>query len=162
MDSKVKPLIERAEHEILTANHLKKVSEDSKLKELSNIPSSTTFYSAVIEHAYYAIFNCAKAYLVSKDIELPEQGQHQAVYYKFRKFVQQGILSKELLEIYEEVKIKAKALLEILEKEEKKRTEYTYKTLPQANRLPAEDSIENADFFVRHLRLLIEKEENNI
>ena len=78
------------------------------------------------------------------------------MYQKFKKFAKTGELDKELLEIYEDAKIKAETLLLILENEEEKRTEYTYKTYPQANKEPAEKSIENAKFFVAHIKKFVE------
>jgi len=158
MDLDINLSLERAKNELTLAQAMKLLSDNTNIKkDVFKIDENMTFYSGVIEHAYYCIFNSAKAYLVSKGAVLPEQGQHQAVYYKFRKFVQQGTLSKELLEIYEEVKIKAEALLEILEKEEEKRTKYTYKTLSQANKEPAQQSINNAQFFYNHIKQFIEQ-----
>ncbi|MBI2631700.1 HEPN domain-containing protein [Candidatus Pacearchaeota archaeon] len=157
MDSKDKLLIERAEHEIVVADLLYSLSNDSPEKTALNVSSGSTFYSAVISHAYYAIFYSAKYYLLSKNILIPEQGQHNFVYQRFKKLAKTGELDKELLEIYKDTKIKAEALLLILESEEEKRTEYTYKTYPQANKLPAEKSLENAKFFVSHIRKFVEK-----
>lgn len=159
MDSEDKLLIERAEHEILTSEILEKLSkiEYSDVNERLDIPSGNTFYSAVIGHAYYSIFYGAKAYLVSKGTKFSEQGQHSAVYYKFKKLVNAGELDKELMIIYEDAKIKAEILLSILEDEEEKRTRYTYKTIPQANKEPAEKSIENAKFFISHIKEFINR-----
>jgi len=156
MDLKDELLIKRAEHEIVASELLYKLSEDSPEKTILNVSSGTTFYSAVISHAYYSIFYAAKYYLLSRKINIPEQGQHNFVYQKFKKFAKTGELDKELLEIYEDAKIKAETLLLILENEEEKRTEYTYKTYPQANKEPAEKSIENAKFFVAHIKKFVE------
>ncbi|MEK6928359.1 MAG: HEPN domain-containing protein [Nanoarchaeota archaeon] len=133
------------------------MSSNSPEKTALNVPLSSTFYSAVISHAHYAIFYSAKYYLLSKNIAIQEQGQHNFVYQKFKKLVKTEALDDELLNIYEDVKVKAKTLLLILEDEEEKRTEYTYKTYPQANNEPAEKSIENAKFFVAHIRKFAEK-----
>ena len=156
MDLKVNFLIERATNEILAAESLKKISENPEEKENLNIPENTTFYSSVISHAYYAIFYCAKAYLASLKITLPsEQGQHQQVYHKFKQLVNNGSLEKELLNIYEGIRIKAEELLEILWNEKIKRNTYTYKTLPQANKEPANDSLNNAKIFISHIKALL-------
>ncbi len=160
MDLKDKPLIERAEHEIATSELLYRLSEDSPEKAALHVTLGNTFYSAVIGHAYYAIFYSAKYYLLSKNMSIPEQGQHSFVYQKFKKLAKTGELDKELLEIYEDAKVKAEMLLSILEDEEEKRTEYTYKTYPQANKEPAEKSIENVKFFVAHIRKFVERSEN--
>ena len=88
MDSKVSLLMDKAQNEIFSAQALKRLSEEESLKKIFNFPSETTFFNGVIEHCYYAIFHCAKAYLISKNIHLKsEQGQHQQVYFEFRKMV---------------------------------------------------------------------------
>ncbi|HLC53879.1 MAG TPA: HEPN domain-containing protein [Candidatus Nanoarchaeia archaeon] len=121
------------------------------------MPSAETFYSSAIAHAYYTIFYSARAYLMKKGLKLPEQGQHQAVYFAFRSLVRQGKIAAELLELYEDVKVKAEKLLEILEKEEENRTKFTYKTFAQANKEPANDSLNNAEIFLTEMKGLIGK-----
>ena len=133
------------------------LSELAEAKTLLKIPAAETFYSSAISHAYYTVFYGAKAYIINKGIKLPEQGQHQAVYFAFRKFVRQGSVATELLELYEEVKVKAETLLEIFEKEERSRTKFTYKTLAQANKDPANESIKNAEIFLKQIKGLLEK-----
>ncbi len=95
---------------------------------------------------------------MSKNIHIKsEQGQHQQVYFKFRKLVLKGEIEKELLKIYEEVAIKAEVLLEIFLKEKGKRGEFTYQKLPQANAEPATESLNNASLFFKTInRLFIE------
>lgn len=157
MDSKVKLYLERAENELRLAKAIFNLSEKENLKiELEANPNDT-FYSGVISHAYYAIFYSAKAYLVFKRIKIPEQGQHQAVYYIFKKFVKKGIVEEELLEIYEDVKIMAETLLEIFEIEEEKRASFTYKTTAQANIEPAKESIQNTIKFLSNIKKVLEK-----
>lgn len=152
MDSQVEIFIKRANNEILGAKSLKRLSEEVKYKDEFSIPKDITFYSSVISHSYYAIFYSAKAYLVSKNIPLKSsQGQHQQVYYEFRKLVEKGIIEKELLNIYEEIMGRAEALLDILKTERTKRTNFTYETIPQANKEPAENSLNNAIFFLSHI-----------
>lgn len=153
MDSKVNLLMDRAENEIFAAQALKKLSEEASLKKEFEFSPSVSFYSSVINHSYYAIFYSAKAYLTAKNIPLKsKQGQHQQVYFEFKKLVEKGIIEKELLRIYEEVKIRAESLLDILKTERAKRTNFTYETIPQANKQPAEDSLKNALFFISHIR----------
>jgi len=84
MDLKVE-LIGRAENEISAAQALKKISDEPELKVDFGFSADTSFYSNVINHSYYAIFYSAKAYLVFRGIEVSEQGQHQQVYFKFKK-----------------------------------------------------------------------------
>lgn len=158
MDSEVSLLLERADNEILAANVLKKASENDELKKILTLPSRTTFYSLVIGHSYYAIFYSAKAFLLSENKKIKsEQGQHQQVYFSFKQLVKKGELDKELLAIYEEVIVKAETLLEIFEIERIKRGNFTYKMIPQANQLPAEDSIKNAGLFASNIRRLLSK-----
>ena len=153
MDLQVEIFIKRANNEFLAAESLKKLSEGAKLKEEFKIPQDTTFYSAVISHSYYAIFYAAKAFLLSKSIPLKSnQGQHQQVYFEFRKLVQGGEIEKELLRIYEENKLKAEVLLDILKSEKDKRTDFTYETIPQANKIPADESLNNALIFLSHIQ----------
>ncbi len=160
MDSKVSLLLQRADNEILTGRSLKKLSEDEKETISFELPQGTTFYSAVISHSYYAIFYSTKAYLTSKNINLKStQGQHQQVYFKFKKLVREGIIEEELLKIYEEVKIKAEVLLDIIKNERDKRHNFTYETIPQANKSPAGESLKNAEFFVAHMKRFIDNEE---
>jgi len=157
MDSQVEIFIKRADTELLAAKSLKVLSEETKHKDELSIPQGATFYSSVISHSYYAIFYAAKAYLLSKNILLKSrQGQHQQVYFKFRKLVQYGEIEKELLRIYEENKLKAEVLLDILKSEKVKRTDFTYETIPQANKAPAEESLNNATIFISHIRRLLE------
>lgn len=156
MDSKVNLFIGRAENEILAAQSLKRLSEEDSLKTEFNLPISTSFYSSVISHAYYSIFYSAKAYLMHKNVSLlSKQGQHQQVYFEFRKLVNKGVIETELLKIYEDIKGKAEVLLDILKTEKDKRTNFSYETIPQANKQPAQDSLDNAIFFISHIRALI-------
>lgn len=158
MDSEVSLLLERAENELLIARTLKKLSEDESNAASLEIPSGSTFYSSVIAHSYYAIFYSAKAYLASKKMAIPaEQGQHQQVYYKFSKLVKEGAVDIELFRIYEDIKIKAEFLLGIFNDEKKKRTDFTYRTIPQANKQPAEESLNNSLLFVSNIRKMAQE-----
>lgn len=157
MDSEVSLMLNRANNELNAARALKKLSEEEELKALLEVPVNSTFYSSVISHAYYAMFYGAKAYLLSKGEKFVKQGQHQQVYIKFRKFVKEGVIDKELLLVYEDVKIKAEELLEVLDSEREKRKNFTYETSSEANREPAEKSLENAAFFISHIIKFIKK-----
>ena len=57
--------------------------------------------------------------------------------------------------------VKADELLQIFKDEKWKRGHFTYQTIPQANKEPAEQSIKNAFTFIRNVRLLIENKKNN-
>ncbi|MCF7866108.1 hypothetical protein K9L67_00705 [Candidatus Woesearchaeota archaeon] len=52
--------------------------------------------------------------------------------------------------------MRADTLLEIFKEEKWKRSHYTYNTIPQANKEPAKDSVNNAKMFLKHIKNLIE------
>ncbi len=159
MDSNISLCLERADNELALAGALELLSGNEQVKkEIFNIDKTLTFYSAVISHSYYSIFYGAKAYLISKGIVFSKQGQHQKVYQEFCKLVKKRVIDEELLKIYEDAKVKAEVLLDILIEEKDKRSEFTYEKLPQANKLPAQNSIKNARFFVSHMKELIKKQ----
>lgn len=156
MDSEVKIMLDRADNEILAAKALKRLSEEQKVQQELNIPDKTTFYSSVISHSYYSIFYAARAYLLFKKIKLSsEQGIHQQVYFKFRNIILEEPAGKEILELYEGIKTKAEMLLGIFSDEKRKRKAFTYETIAQANKSPAEESITNASIFLSHILLFI-------
>lgn len=158
MDSTTSICLSRSDNELMLAKAIQHLSEDSKIKkDIFSIPQDITFYSAVIAHAYYAIFYSAKSYLIFKKENLPLQGQHSAVYHKFKRYVKNGEITKDLLSLYDDAMVKAEVLLQILDDEEQNRTQYTYQKLPQANKEPAQNSITNAQFFVSHIKVLIQQ-----
>jgi uncharacterized protein (UPF0332 family) len=150
MDSKVEMYLKRARTEMDSATLLFEVSGSQALNQF-NIDPSDTFYSGVISHAYYSIFYCAKAMLLSKKIETSAPEVHRKTFDMFKEiFIDTGLLDKKLFEIYNEMIIKADTLLDIFKLEKKKRGNFTYNTIPQANKAPAQESIENAKTFYRH------------
>ena len=158
MDSEVKLLLDRADNELLAAMSLKKISEEESLKNALSIPAPTTFYSSVISHSYYSIFHSARAALLSVGIKISAPFIHNKAYEQFKKaFVDSGKLDKHILEAYEKVLIRAEDLLHIMKEEKTKRGRFTYKTYPQANKDPAEDSISNATLFVSHIKSMLTK-----
>ena len=157
MDSKIKIYIERAENEFRLARALFKLSEIEKIKLELGANFDDTFYSAVIAHSYYAIFYSAKAILLSKGIDTKSPNIHKKTYDSFENyFVRTGILDKKLLEIYQDIVIKADDLLEIFKDEKWKRGNFTYKTMPQANIGPAEESIDNTLKFLSNIKGVLE------
>ncbi|MDI6721152.1 MAG: HEPN domain-containing protein [Candidatus Aenigmarchaeota archaeon] len=152
MDSKYKIYIERANNELKLAAIIFQLSEtpDLQLNEFK-ISEPETYYSAVISHSYYAIFYCAKAYLASKGVKIGPPEEHKKAYEEFKKFVDNGVLDVELLRIYKEMIIRAEALLGIFRIEKRKRGEFTYQKLAQANIMPAKESIERARKFFSHI-----------
>jgi|SRR3989344_8268573 len=152
MDSQVEIYIKRANNEILAAESLKRLSEEIKSKEDFNIPRDATFYSSVISHSYYAIFYAAKAILLTKNIKTSSPSIHKKTYSLFDKtFVKTGFLDKKLLQIYTDLVVKAGDLLEIFKDEKWKRGNFTYQVIAQANKTPAEDSLNNAKLFVANI-----------
>ena len=157
MDLMIKNYLERAENEIILSVSIKKLSDDNEAKKLFNIEQQHTFYSAVISHAYYSIFYAAKAILLTKGIETSSPDVHKKTLCAFKEhFVDTGALDVTLLEIYKKLVVRADELLGIFKSEKKKRGDFTYSTLPQANQGPAEDSIRNAKIFVSNIRKVID------
>ena len=102
----------------------------------------------------HCFFDSAKSYLAKKGIKTEAPEEHKKTYNEFKNLVFQGIIDEELLKIYEDILIKAETLLGIFKSEKKKRGEFTYQKLPQANLEPAIKSLENAKTFLKHMRSL--------
>lgn len=157
MDLNYNVYLERANNEIKLADIVLLVSNNKNLQiDIFKIEEPDTYYSAVISHAYYCIFYSAKAYLAKKGIKTEAPEEHKKTYEEFKRLVLQGVVDKELLRIYEEILVKAETLLGIFRTEKKKRGTFTYKTLSQANLSPANESLENAKTFFKHIRKLCE------
>lgn len=157
MDSTVNLYIERAENEVVIAEKLKDMSENAEVREFMQIQNGMTFYSAVISHSYYSIFYAAKAILLTKGVSTYPPEVHRKTFDAFKEhFVDTGILDVKLLEIYKKLVVRAEELLGIFKEEKRKRGDFTYKTLPQANPEPAEDSMKNAKIFLSNIKKIIE------
>ena len=157
MDSMQKTYIERSENGLDAANILKRVSEEPELKEMFHLLANTTFYSSAISHAYYAIFYAGKAILITEGIKTESPEVHKKTFEEFKKhFVDTGVLDLNLLEIYKKMIVRADTLLEIFKDEKWKRGNFTYQTIPQANKEPAEDSMKNAKTFISNIKKVIE------
>lgn len=158
MDSTAKIYLQRALNEISAAKLLFTVSNDQTKKQEFQIEEETTFFSSVISHSYYAIFYGAKAILLTKSIKTEMPDVHKKTYEAFEEhFVKTGILDMELLKIYQKMIVRADELLQIFKDEKWKRGHFTYQTIPQANKVPAEQSILNAVMFIKNIKLLLEK-----
>ncbi|MBI2144073.1 HEPN domain-containing protein [Candidatus Woesearchaeota archaeon] len=143
--------MKRAQNELNLSTIITKVSDNKEMQiSVFKIPEDT-YYSAAISHAYYCIFYAAKAYLLAKGVKTEAPEEHKKTFEEFSKLVEKGTIDVELLRIYEKMLVRADALLTIFEIEKGKRGRFTYKTLPQANREPAKESIENAQIFFKHL-----------
>ena len=151
MDLKVEMFTRRARTEIDSAVILFAASENKELKGKFKVYEESTFYSGVISHSYYSIFYCAKAMLLTKNIETDAPEVHKKTLDKFKEvFIDTGLLDTKLLIIYQAMIVRAEALLEIYKAEKKKRGDFTYNTIAQANRYPAEESIKHAKEFFKH------------
>jgi len=158
MDSMVKIYLERSLNELSQAKLLFAISDNIEKKQEFQIEEETTFYSGAISHAYYSIFYAAKAILLTKNIKTSAPEVHKKTYEAFKEqFVDSGIIDIELLNIYNKMIVRADELLQIFKDEKWKRGHFTYKTIPQANKDPAEESINNASKFIKNIKVIIEK-----
>lgn len=150
MDSKL--YINRAENELKLAGIIFAISETPQIqKDIFDVKDPETYYSSVIAHSYYSILYAAKAYLSKKGIKISAPEEHKKSFEEFKKFVDSGELDVELLKIYHEALIRAELLLGIFKEEKQKRGKFTYRTIPQANKDPAKQSIEHAKTFFKHI-----------
>ncbi len=152
MDSDYKLYLERAQNELRLSKIIFQISnnKDFQLENLK-LPIFDTYYSAVISHSYYCIFYCAKAYLLKKTIKTQPPEEHKKTFEELKKLVENGVLDIEILRLYEKLLIEADTLLGIFQLEKSKRGKFTYKTLPQANKEPSGESLNNAQTFFRHI-----------
>ena len=147
----------RAENELKLAGIIFTISESPKLQTgVFEIKDPETYYSSVIAHCYYSIFYAAKAYLLKKGIKVSAPEEHKKTFEAFKKFVESGELDVELLRLYQEALIRADSLLGIFREEKQKRGEFTYRTIPQANKDPAKESVDHAKMFFKHVVSLCE------
>lgn len=143
--------LERAENEFVAAEMLMEVSRNQQLqKEQFKIERNFTFYSSVISHSYYCIFYSAKAILINGGVKTDAPEIHKKTLEAFENIlVKTGKLDVQLLLIYRKMLLRAEELLSIFSHEKKKRGEYTYQKLPQANIEPANESLKNASLFFK-------------
>lgn len=152
MDLNIKLYLERAENELNLAKIIMHLSINKEVQiKIPELSKMDTYFSSVISHAYYCIFYSAKAYLAAKGIITKAPEEHKKTYEEFRELILKGIVDKELLRLYEEALIKAEALLGIFKLEKRKRGEFTYQKIAQANFEPAKESLKNAKIFLKHI-----------
>lgn len=150
MDSKVELYLKRSRTEMNMGILLLKSSGNALLNDF-DIPEDETFYSGVISHCYYSIFYSAKAMLLTKGIDTKAPEVHKKTIDEFKKqFIDTGILDMKLLMIYKKMIVKAESLLLIFKSEKKKRGDFTYNTIAQANIDPANESLDHAKIFYKH------------
>ena len=157
MSDEAELYLQRSENELVAAQMLFDVSSNQTLqKEQFKLEKEFTFYSIVIGHSYYSIFYSAKAILVKNGIKTEAPEVHKKTLEEFEKYlVSTGKLDMELLKIYQKMMVRADALLGIFSMEKRKRGEFTYQKLPQANREPAEESLKNALFFFKNINKIL-------
>lgn len=150
--------IQRAENELIVAQMLFEVSSNGALqKEQFKLEKDFTFYSTVITHSYYCIFYASKAILIKNNIKTNAPEVHKKTLEAFDTYlVATGKLDIELLKIYQKMVIRADALLHIFSWEKRKRGEFTYQKLPQANKEPAQESLNNASFFFKNINKILQ------
>ena len=151
--------LQRAENELVAAKMLFDISSNLSLqKEQFKLEKDFTFYSTAISHSYYCIFYSAKAILIKNGIRTKAPEVHKKTIVAFEKYlVETGNLNVELLKIYKKIIVRAEELLGIFSKEKGKRGEFTYQKLPQANKEPAKESLDNASFFFKNINKIIRK-----
>ena len=154
MDLEFKVYLKRAQNELNLARIIMKLSVDKDIQTTIFKIEEDTYFSSAISHAYYSIFYGTKAYLLTKGIKTNPPEEHKKTFEEFKKLVEKGIIDLELLKIYEEMLIKADTLLHIFKHEKGKRGKFTYKKLPQANLDPAQESLNNAGNFFKHINNL--------
>ncbi len=157
MDLRVRLYLDRAENGLLLAKTNFEMSLSKELKKILNLPEDKTFFNDVISQCYYSIFYTAKAYLLLKFIETSPPEEHKKTYLEFKKFVESGILGRQLLEIYDRETEKADFLLKIFYGEKSKRGRFTYDVNSSANIPHARESLDNARTFVSLIKTIIEE-----
>ncbi len=157
MGDKAELYLQRAENELVAAQMLFDISSNPNLqREQFKLEKEFTFYSTVISHSYYCIFYSAKAILIKEGIKTEAPEVHKKTIIAFEKYlVETGELNVELLKIYKKIIVRAEELLGIFSKEKGKRGEFTYQKLPQANREPAKESLDNASLFFKNINKVI-------
>lgn len=157
MSGEAELYLQRAETELVAAQMLFDVSSNLTLqKEQFKLEKEFTFYSSVIGHSYYSIFYSAKAVLIENGIKTEAPEVHKKTLDAFERcLVHNGKLDAELLKIYKKIVVRADALLGIFSIEKQKRGEFTYQKLPQANKEPAQESLNNASFFFKNINKII-------
>ena len=157
MSDEAELYLQRAENELIAAQMLFEVSSNPRLqKEQFKLERDFTFYSPVISHSYYSVFYSAKAILIKSGIRTEAPEVHKKTLEAFEKYlVSTGRLDMELLKIYQKMVVRADTLLGIFSIEKRKRGEFTYQKLPQANHEPAQESLNNASFFFKNINKIV-------
>jgi uncharacterized protein (UPF0332 family) len=149
-------MVKKSNNNLKFAKVALKISNSPKIKEGLELSEHDSFYDWVIVTAYYAMFHCAHALLATKEIKIGHIRVHEATLYALAKyFMLNKELEDELFLLYEDAGARAEALFNSLSDEKAKRGQFTYERLPKANRLPAEESIQNASQFIRDIETIL-------
>ncbi|MBI2672256.1 hypothetical protein HYX16_04955 [Candidatus Woesearchaeota archaeon] len=149
-------MFSKAQNNLKIGRAIFKISKDSKLKELLKLKDKDSFYDWVIQASYYTIFHAANALLASKKIKILQPSIHKAALYAFGKiFIINKELEDELFFIYEEAEQKALELFSTLAEEKQKRGFSAYERLSKMNIEPAEESLKNAQEFLKVIGLIL-------
>ncbi len=97
--------------------------------DIFEIEEEDSYFSSTISHAYYSIFCGAKAYLSTKGIKTKHPEEHRKTFEEFKRFVDDGFIDVELLNIYKQLLVRADTLLHIFKLEKNKRGKFTYRKL---------------------------------
>lgn len=154
MGSEFKLYLKRAQNELNLTRIIMKLSIEKEIQTNIFEIEEDTYFSSAISHAYYCIFYGAKTYLLTKDVKTEPPEEHKKTFEEFKKLVEKGVVDVELLKIYEEMLVRADTLLHIFKHEKSKRGKFTYNKLPQANLDPAQESLDNAKKFFKHINNL--------
>ncbi len=159
MNNESELYLQRAENELISAQVLFDISSNPQLQRVQfKLEKEFTFYSSVISHSYYSIFYSSKAILAKIGIKTEGPEVHKKTLGAFEKhLVKTGKLDVELLKIYQKMIVRAEELLWIFSKEKGKRGRFTYQKLPQANRMPAKESFDNASVFFKNINKILTK-----
>ena len=159
MNDEAELYLQRAENELIAAQILFDISINPSIqKEQFRLEKKFTFYSTAISHSYYCIFYSAKAILIQNGIKTDAPEVHKKTLDAFEQFlVSNGKLDVELLRIYKKMVVRAEELLGIFFIEKKKRGEFTYQKLSQANLNPAKESLDNALLFFKNINAVLKK-----
>ena len=159
MNGEAELCLQRAENELVIAQMLFDISNNPTLqKEKFKLEKDFTFYSSVISHSYYCIFYSAKAILIEIGIKTEAPEVHKKTLEAFENhLVRTGKLDVDLLSIYKKMIVRAEELLGIFSKEKGKRGRFTYQKLPQANKEPAKESLDNASLFFKNINKILRR-----
>ncbi|PIN69616.1 hypothetical protein COV93_04790 [Candidatus Woesearchaeota archaeon CG11_big_fil_rev_8_21_14_0_20_43_8] len=139
----------KSKNDLMLAKGLLRISIDNEIKDRLDYPKDATFYDWVIVCSYYSIFHSAQSLLGIKRLKIINRMHHATMIAFAKHFIVNDELAEELFLLYEDVEAKASELMDIFEEEKAKRGIYQYHRLSRNNLEPAEESIKNAEIFLK-------------